>query len=316
MRRRSRTDRGDSYLRVLCVPSVDGDERPALDRDDRAGGSAVIRTRWWGAYLHTERGLRTVDRLGRRYRGPLRRLGTVGVYVLGVVMVATVAAVAFAAYRVVTTAPEPTAANDPANVLAVPGVNAFLPASDLALIAAAFVLSLALHELGHAVMARAEGVELEEVGLVLVAWVVPVGAYVLPSADLERAPTGAYLRVVSAGLLVNVALALAALAAFLLGVTGASLAATFRAYFAVLGFDPAVPVAELGTGTKLAWWVLFANANLAVTNALPVAGLDGGQYVSRLAADYAAGRRRPVVAGSSVAVVLVVLVVLFGPHLL
>ena len=65
------------------------------------------------------------------------------------------------------------------------------------------------HEWGHAAAARAEGIQVLEYGLVFCG-PVPMAYVNLPTRDLETAPIGAKLRVMTAGVWHNIVLAVAA----------------------------------------------------------------------------------------------------------
>nr|XP_026690055.1 membrane-bound transcription factor site-2 protease isoform X1 [Ciona intestinalis] len=89
----------------------------------------------------------------------------------------------------------------------VPGVN--LPLNDLSYLLTAILLSGILHELGHAVAATREGIEVNGFGIFL--FVIYPGAYVdLNSTDLNRANARKQLRVYCAGVWHNFILCLIA----------------------------------------------------------------------------------------------------------
>lgn len=102
---------------------------------------------------------------------------------------------------------EALAANE---ILVIPGVNPFVP---LWYGLIALIVTLVVHEGGHGILARANGMRVKSLGLLFA--VVPIGAFVEPDEDdLKAAPRRRRLRVFSAGPGVNIACA----AVFLLAV--------------------------------------------------------------------------------------------------
>lgn len=108
---------------------------------------------------------------------------------------------------------EPLAANE---ILVIPGVNPFVP---LWYGLVALIVTLVVHEGGHGILARANGMRVKSLGLLVA--VVPIGAFVEPDEDdLKAAPRRRRLRVFSAGPGVNLAFAALCLVA-LAGLAGA-----------------------------------------------------------------------------------------------
>ncbi len=68
--------------------------------------------------------------------------------------------------------PAPSVATAPQNILVIPGVNQFVPFVWGWL---ALVVAMVVHELGHAVMARAENIKVKSMGLLLAP--IPIGAF-------------------------------------------------------------------------------------------------------------------------------------------
>jgi len=90
-------------------------------------------------------------------------------------------------------------------------VNDFLPLSVAPEIVTGLALGLVVHEGGHGLMCRVEDIDVESVGLAFLT-VVPVGAFVEPDEeDLRLADRGAQLRMYTAGVTNNFAIALVAL---------------------------------------------------------------------------------------------------------
>jgi membrane-associated protease RseP (regulator of RpoE activity) len=104
-------------------------------------------------------------------------------------------------------------------IFVIPGVNPFVP---LWYGLAALVITLVVHEGGHGVLARANGLKVKSLGLLYA--IVPIGAFVEPDElDLKVAPRRVRLRVFGAGPAVNLAFALIFLLVFA-GLVGATTA--------------------------------------------------------------------------------------------
>ena len=171
------------------------------------------------ATLHTQRGKAVLTRLARPKRF-WRAWGNLGVGAALVVMVGSFLLVAFSAYQAVVN-PQPSALNEPRNALAIPGVNDFLPLSVAPEIVFGLLLALVVHEGGHGLFCRVEDIDIESMGLALLA-VIPIGAFVEPDeSELLRSNRGAQVRMYAAGVTNNFALAFVALLVLFGPVAGA-----------------------------------------------------------------------------------------------
>lgn len=95
-------------------------------------------------------------------------------------------------------------------ILVIPGVNPFVP---LWYGLVALIVTLVVHEGGHGILARANGMRLKSLGLLVA--VVPIGAFVEPDEeDLKAGSRRKRLRVFAAGPAINVAVAALCLAGF------------------------------------------------------------------------------------------------------
>ncbi|WP_225335160.1 site-2 protease family protein [Halomicrobium urmianum] len=169
--------------------------------------------------LHTGRGRAFLDRLAARRRF-WRAWGNLGLGIALVVMVGSFLLVVVGAYSAIVD-PQPTALNEPRNVLAIPGVNDFLPLSVAPEIVTGLVLGLIVHEGGHGLLCRVEDIEIDSLGLAFFT-LIPVGAFVEPDEEeLREASRGAQLRMFAAGVTNNFALSLIALAVLFGPVMGA-----------------------------------------------------------------------------------------------
>jgi len=146
----------------------------------------------------------------------LRVYGTLGVAMVVIVSALMTIMLFFSIQHIVVQRPPLTVANELKNVLAIPGVNDFIPftfAVWLGLLA-----TMVVHEFGHAVLCRVEGIRVKSMG-VLVA-VIPIGAFVEPDEEDQDKTKGLKkMRMFGAGITNNILLGLAcfALVVFLLG---------------------------------------------------------------------------------------------------
>lgn len=272
-------------------------------------------------YWYSTRSSERLDRLAAR--PAWRRWTDLSVLVLLVVQVVGLVVVAFAAVQALGQE-SATALNDPANTVAVPGVNAFMPLASTPYVVAALLVATVVHEGGHAVACRGAKVPVREWGVALLLGVVPLAGYVMPGEELDAASLRDRLRVYAVGVFHNLLVAGVALAVLVSPVTATPRAA-FIEYFGwtVVGEAPptAATVADLGVLTNLAFWLALLNANFGLLNALPVSVLDGGRVLSlaieRLdeatGADVSPRARWVLVHVASVAVVALVAVALFAP---
>jgi membrane-associated protease RseP (regulator of RpoE activity) len=274
-------------------------------------------------YWYSTRSSERLDHLAAR--PAWRRWTDLSVLVLLVVQVAGLAVVGLAAVQALGQE-QATALNDPANTVAIPGVNAFMPLASTPYVVAALLVATVVHEGGHAVACRAARVPVREWGVALLLGVVPLAGYVMPGEELDAAPIRDRLRVYAIGVFHNLLVAAVALAVLFSPVTAGPRAA-FVEYFgwAAVGQAPptAASVADLGVLTNLAFWLALLNANFGLLNALPVSVLDGGRVLSlvierfgdRTGAEVSPRARWVLVQVASVAVVALVAVALFAPLL-
>jgi membrane-associated protease RseP (regulator of RpoE activity) len=158
--------------------------------------------------LHTKRGRAFLDRLAQAKRF-WRAWGNIGIGIALVVLVGSFALVALAALQAIQN-PTPTALNQPRNVLAIPGVNQFLPLSAAGEILLGLLVGLVVHEGGHGLMCRVENIDIESMGLALFAFI-PIGAFVAPDEDSRRqASRGGQTRMFAAGVMNNFVIAILA----------------------------------------------------------------------------------------------------------
>ncbi len=159
--------------------------------------------------LHTQRGKQLIDRLARPKRF-WRAWGNFGLGIALVVMFGTFLVLVVQAITVIQNPPEPTAVTQPRNVLVIPGVNDFLPLSVAPEILFGLLVGLVVHEGGHGIFCRVEDIEIQSMGLALLA-VLPVGAFVEPDEESRRkADRGGQSRMFAAGVTNNFAVTIIA----------------------------------------------------------------------------------------------------------
>jgi membrane-associated protease RseP (regulator of RpoE activity) len=161
------------------------------------------------------------DRVGffdwfARYRRFFRFYGTIGVIMVIVVSVLMTAMLFVSLQATIIQKPEPTAVNELRNVLAIPGVNDFIPLTIAVLLG--LIVTMVVHEFGHAILCRIEGIRVKTMGILIP--IIPIGAFVEPDEeDQEKTKGLAKMRMFGAGITNNIVLGILCFAAliFLLG---------------------------------------------------------------------------------------------------
>lgn len=93
----------------------------------------------------------------------------------------------------------------PSNLLAIPGVNDFIPLTAAVIIG--LVLAMVIHELGHGILARVEDMRVRSAGLIF--FIIPLGAFVEPEEeDVEKARGMPKIRMFGAGIANNLVVSL------------------------------------------------------------------------------------------------------------
>ncbi|POG55314.1 site-2 protease family protein [Haloferax marisrubri] len=161
--------------------------------------------------VHTRRGRELLDRLAAPKRF-WRAWSNIGLGIALVIMVGTFLLLVYQAVVILQNPPAPTQVNQPQNFLVIPGVNDFLPLSVAPEILFGLLVGLVVHEGGHGILSRVEGIDVESMGIVLLT-ILPIGAFVEPSEESQRrADRGGKSRMFAAGVTNNFAVTLVAFA--------------------------------------------------------------------------------------------------------
>ncbi|WP_306054032.1 site-2 protease family protein [Natronococcus wangiae] len=192
--------------------------------------------------FHTKRGREFLDWIAtpRRF---WRAWANLGIGIAIVVMVTMFVFLLFAALAALSS-PQPTSSvQQPRNVLVIPGVNDFLPLSATPGIVAGLLVGLVVHEGGHGLLCRVEDIDIESMGVAMLA-ILPIGAFVEPDQESSKnASRGSQTRMFAAGVTNNFAITIVAFA-LLFGPIAGSIAVAPGA--AVGGVAPDSPAADAG----------------------------------------------------------------------
>ncbi|MCE5338993.1 MAG: site-2 protease family protein, partial [Methanomicrobiaceae archaeon] len=122
----------------------------------------------------------------QKFRTLLRTYATLGVIMVVVVSAFMTLALLLAVPQLLVHTPEPTGIYDPRNLLAIPGVNQAIPITAAVIIG--LLLTIVVHEFGHAILARVEDMRVRSMGLLIA--VIPIGAFVEPDEEDVEAAKG------------------------------------------------------------------------------------------------------------------------------
>jgi len=137
----------------------------------------------------------------QKFRRPLRVYATLGVIMVVIVSVFMTLALLLAVPQLLVHTPEPTGIYDPRNILAIPGVNQAIPITAAVFIG--LLLTIVIHEFGHAILARVEEMRVRSMGLLIA--VIPIGAFVEPDEeDVDAAKGMPKIRMFGAGITNNI----------------------------------------------------------------------------------------------------------------
>lgn len=134
-----------------------------------------------------------------------RGYGTLGAILVVVISILMSALLLFAVYNSMINPPSPEGIYEPQNILAIPGLNDFIPITIAVIIG--FFVTLVVHEFGHAILCRVEDIRVKSTGILFA--VIPIGAFVEPDEEeVEKAPRSSKIRMYGAGITNNIVVAL------------------------------------------------------------------------------------------------------------
>ena len=170
--------------------------------------------------IHTKRGRRFLTQLARPQRA-WRAIGNVGVGAALVIMVGTFVLLLYQSTQIIESPPAQSTLQSPQNILVIPGVNDFLPLAVAPEIVFGLLVGMVVHEGGHGLLCRVEDIEIDSMGVALLA-LLPVGAFVEPDEDsVTAAGRGPRTRMYAAGILNNLIITIIAFALLFGPVVGA-----------------------------------------------------------------------------------------------
>ncbi|MWV40812.1 site-2 protease family protein [Natrialba sp. INN-245] len=192
--------------------------------------------------FHTKRGREFLDWLATPKRF-WRAWANLGIGIALVVMVAMFGFLLLAAIAALGSPQPSTAVQQPRNVLVIPGVNDFLPLSATPGIVFGLLVGLVVHEGGHGLLCRVEDIDIESMGVVMLA-IIPIGAFVEPDQESNKdASRGGQTRMFAAGVTNNFAITIVVFALLFGPIVGAMAVAPGAA---VGGVEPGSTGADAG----------------------------------------------------------------------
>jgi membrane-associated protease RseP (regulator of RpoE activity) len=137
----------------------------------------------------------------KKYSAFLRMYATFGVVMVVVISVAMAVMLIFSLTYTVATRPPATGIYAPQNILAIPGLNEYIPSTIAVWLA--FVITIAIHEFGHGILSRVEDIRVKSMGALL--FVLPIGFFIEPDEeDLNQARGMKKARMYGAGITNNI----------------------------------------------------------------------------------------------------------------
>jgi membrane-associated protease RseP (regulator of RpoE activity) len=134
------------------------------------------------------------------FRTFFRFYGTAGVIAVIIVSVFITFMLFISVRYTLLVQPEPTGIYKPQNILLLPGINEYVP-STLA-VWLAFIITIAIHEFGHAILCRVENIKVKTMGALIA--VIPIGFFVEPDEEeLDKTKGMAKVRMFGAGITNN-----------------------------------------------------------------------------------------------------------------
>ncbi len=134
------------------------------------------------------------------FRTFFRVYGTAGVIAVIIVSVFITVMLFISIRYTLIVQPEPTGIYKPQNILLLPGVNEYVPSTFAVWLA--FIITIVVHEFGHAILCRVEGIKVRTMGALIA--VIPIGFFVEPDEEeLEKMQGMPKVRMFGAGITNN-----------------------------------------------------------------------------------------------------------------
>jgi len=134
------------------------------------------------------------------FRTFFRIYGSVGVVAVIIVSVFITVMLFISIRYTLLVQPEPTGIYKPQNLLLIPGLNEYVPSTFAVWLA--FVITIAVHEFGHAILCRVENIKVRTMGALIA--VIPIGFFVEPDEEeLEKTKGMPKVRMFGAGITNN-----------------------------------------------------------------------------------------------------------------
>ncbi|MDO9550161.1 MAG: site-2 protease family protein [Methanoregula sp.] len=134
------------------------------------------------------------------FRTFFRIYGTAGVIAVIIVSVFITVMLFISIRYTLIVQPEPTGIYKPQNILLLPGVNEYVPSTFAVWLA--FIITIVVHEFGHAILCRVEGIKVRTMGALIA--VIPIGFFVEPDEEeLEKMQGMPKVRMFGAGITNN-----------------------------------------------------------------------------------------------------------------
>ncbi len=161
--------------------------------------------------VRTKKGLALLEKISKPKRF-WRFLATAGIPAVFAGMAFMFALVILMDIVMIKSPPPPSPVTSPRNALLIPWVNTLFPPLYLLI---GLVVTLVVHEFSHAILCRVEGIKVKSLGLLML--IAPIGGFAEPDEEeLEKKATRMQkIRIFSAGVVSNFAVASVAFAAFI-----------------------------------------------------------------------------------------------------
>ncbi|MFB6092811.1 MAG: site-2 protease family protein [Haloquadratum sp.] len=253
--------------------------------------------------VHTKQGRELIDRIATPKRF-WRAWTNLGVGAAVVIMAGMFLFLLVQGIAIVRNPPAPSPVNQPQNFLVIPGVNDFLPLSVAPEIVFGLLVGLVVHEGGHGILCRVEGIDIESMGVFFLT-VVPLGAFVEPDEESQRhASRGGRTRMFAAGVTNNFFVTAVAFALLFGPIVGSIGVAPGMAVSGAYEGAPADGVIAQGDRITAVEGVPVGNESaldrqlLATDDRTVTVELDGGESAADLATRTVTVQRSLVIAGT------------------